>query len=881
MKRLDTVLLLGAITVGGLVLRAHNLDAQPLWWDEGYSLFFATRDVVTMLERTALDIHPPLYYALLRVWMNIAGTSAATARWFSVLIGTATIPLLYALARQLFSARVARVAALLLALSPLHIYYSQEVRMYGLVTLLGIASVYFFVRLRQMTPGKPSTARVALAYILVTTAALYTQYYAAFILASQIVVLCVWTWQERQSPSTDRSAHLAHWFAIVLLYLPWVLYAGPKLYAYVTAKVAIEKYAPLDPVTFLARHLAAFSVGHLTAWTTLAWASIIIIALAILGLTKTFRQPVSSSPALPLSLLLFVPLAFAYLVNLLYPFHPIRGERLLLLAAPAFYLFVARGIDALWQHRARFGALAILLIAIVSASSLADFYNVPRYPHDDYRPLIAEVQSLAQPGDTFLAIYPWQIGYLEAYYTGAPLRVVEVTASNWQTAIENVARVWLPALQTQGRILEDALAQTLRARAYSILDQWHGTTRLEFYAFVADPPLPRAPRNIVFEDNTTLGDVAIAREPLVAGRDILPLRFVGSTRAPTIASFRLLDKNETVWAQSDREIARDTQRLGIALPLGLPPGEYALRVTAYRADTRARLRLKDSEQESALLATIEVITPTQPNLAALPHRTQIDFGNGMSLVGYDVPPTVAPGFATPFTLFWQATRAPEREFIIVTQIQNGRGNVFATTQAVPARGIHPTTRWHSGEMVRDPQTLLLRGDTLDGDYRIVVALMDAVTGARTPAREIGTLRVRGRAHYFGAPTPTHTFDARIGEIARLIGYDWSDTPGAQRLVLYWHALATSETSYTVFVHLVDADGAIRAQGDQIPGAGAYPTTSWVKGEYLVDVYDLVLPRGASLDAYTLRVGMYDATNGTRLPVFDANGRPLGDSIRLR
>jgi mannosyltransferase len=210
MKRLDTVLLLGAITVGGLVLRAHNLDAQPLWWDEGYSFFFATRDFVTMLERTALDIHPPLYYALLRVWMNIAGTSAAMARWFSVLIGTATIPLLYALARQLFSARVARVAALLLALSPLHIYYSQEVRMYGLVTLLGIASVHFFVRLRQMTPGKPSTARVALAYILVTTAALYTQYYAAFILASQIVVLCVWTWQERQSPSTDRSARLAH-----------------------------------------------------------------------------------------------------------------------------------------------------------------------------------------------------------------------------------------------------------------------------------------------------------------------------------------------------------------------------------------------------------------------------------------------------------------------------------------------------------------------------------------------------------------------------------------------------------------------------------------------------------------------------------------------
>ncbi|MCI0478142.1 MAG: hypothetical protein L0Y55_18015, partial [Anaerolineales bacterium] len=351
-----------------------------------------------------------------------AGKSDVAARLLSVLIGTATIPLLYALARVIarsgfrdeaisksqagdcFAAsrlatlaphasagvtnsRVALFAALVLALAPFHVYYSQQVRMYGLVTLLGLASVYLFIRLLEMTPGKLKTALVALAYILVTTAALYTQYYAAFIIAFQISGVLFLTWRDRR-PATDerlasRFSPLAHWLtawsAIALLYLPWVIYAGPKLYAYVTAKVAIEKYPPLDPITFLAQHLTAFSVGHVTAWTSLAWASVVVIALAVVGSIQVYRvtckQGNKSLVHLPTwllaSLSLLVPLALGYLVNLVYPFHPVHGERLLLFAAPAFYLLVALGINALWERRALLGALVIIVVAIISALSLA------------------------------------------------------------------------------------------------------------------------------------------------------------------------------------------------------------------------------------------------------------------------------------------------------------------------------------------------------------------------------------------------------------------------------------------------------------------------------------------------------------------------------
>jgi len=889
MKRSHTILLLTAIILGGLSLRVFALDVQPLWWDEGYSLFFATRDLVTMLERTAIDIHPPLYYALLHVWLNAMGKDANAARLFSVLVGTATIPLLFAFARALFSTRVALTTALVLALAPFAIYYSQEVRMYGLVTLLALASWYLFVRLLDATPGKPRTALLAMLYIVTTTAALYTQYYAAFILVAQIVVVMLHRWQNRRATTADHRSTpivywLAAWSAIALLYLPWIVYAGPKLYSYVTAKVAIEKYAPLDPFTFLAQHLVALSIGHVTALTWLAWASVVMLGLVVVaGRQGTGKQTTC------LLTYLAVPLALGYLVNLVYPFHPIRSERLLLFVAPAFCLLVALGIHALWNRRAWYGRFALLIVTTISALSLADFYNVARYPQDDYRPLIAEMQTLAQTNDVFLAIYPWQIGYLEAYYTGAPLRIIETPSDVWiknsaqmhralDTLTEQRARLWLPALQTQGRILEDALDAYLREHAYSILDQWYGTTRLELFAFADDPPLPRAPRHIVFEA-ASLNDTSVAREPLIAGQDIVRIRFVGNAREPVTASFRLLDANGTVWAQSDREIARALQRIGLAIPLGTPPGEYALRVTAYRTGDPKPLRVADSEQTSVLLATIEVRALTQPNLAALPHRTQVDFENGVRLVGYDVPTRVPPGVATPLTLFWQTTRELERDYLVQLQVHDARGNVFATTQNAPTRGIYPTTRWQSGELVRDPQTLFLRGNTPDGTYRLLVAWLDPTTNTMTRAREIGTLAVRGRTRYFGTPTPTHHLNAQLGEIARLVGYDVSTDAHTLRLVLYWHALASTDTSYTVFVHVTDASGTLRAQGDQIPGAGAYPTTTWLKGEYLVDAYDITLPR--DLDAYAIRVGMYDATTGARLPVFDANGQPLGDYVQLK
>jgi len=931
--------ILAAILLLAFALRLARLTFQPLWWDEGYSLFFATRDLGTLLDRTALDIHPPLYYALLQLWTFFAGTNDFATRFFSVAIGVLTIPFIYALARRLTSPLIplpstssgqalkregntALISGFLFAIAPIEIYYSQEVRMYGLVTLLCLASTYFFAR--SITAPTHATW---VAYILVSAAALYTEYYAAFVIVFHAIVIlsratlaphCVRcsagenlisSTYNKTSLQTTRPFAYAQgdnrrprftfyfffaWLATALIYLPWVIYAGGKLYNYVTFKVEHEAYPTQDSISFLAQHLAAFSVGHVSVFSWLSWASTLFIALAVFGVIKKFAPSFPRSPAPLLLLYLFIPLALGYLVNLRFPFHPVRYERLLLLASPAFFLLVAAGISAI-----KYRALTVMsLISLISFSSISlyDFYTVPRYPNDDYRPLIAQIQSQAQRGDNFLAIYPWQIGYLESYYHGATLNIIETPNDAWTnnpTQMKNELdelltknpRVWLPALQTLGRIVEDSLDAQLRPSNYSVLDTWFGTTRLELFQHAADPP--RAARALRF-DGSELSSWGVSVNAVVSGQDVVRVWFDWGDIAQKKLSLRLVDAKGNIWAQDDREIERGVQRIGLAIPIGTPPGAYDLRLALYQGNNFG--------VEAISIAAISVTSNDQPNLAAIPNRTKIEFGNGIQLDGYDVGAALAPhcvlcsagvresplrpGFDSGITLYWQTTQKQNADYLIAIQLQDVFGKTWLDTSNPIARGVYGTSQWRGNELIRDPHTFTVPGDVPDGNYSLGIALIDPSTKNRVGnAVALTQVQVKGRPHYFGAPLPAQRSDARIGEIAKLTGYDLVRSGRNLKLVLYWQALGRGQIAHQIFVHVVDASGKIVAQKDQSPGAGEFPTTTWVKGEYIVDSYDFMLPNDAS--DFQIRVGMYDPGSGARLAVFDAAGNQTGDFVTIR
>src|SRR3989344_9235935 len=134
------------ILTAGLILRFLKLN-QSLWLDEAINVTFVKSLNLKSLifEYSIGDFHPPLYHILLRGWVLLFGTSEIAVRLPSVFLGLATVYVVYLVAKKMFDNKTALVSATLIATSPLHVYYSQEARMYMLAAFFASLSVYFFV----------------------------------------------------------------------------------------------------------------------------------------------------------------------------------------------------------------------------------------------------------------------------------------------------------------------------------------------------------------------------------------------------------------------------------------------------------------------------------------------------------------------------------------------------------------------------------------------------------------------------------------------------------------------------------------------------------------------------------------------------------------
>ena len=217
-KRL--VLLLILLLATGL--RFYRLDTQSFWNDEGNSARLSERSLRLIIEGTASDVHPPLYYLMLRGWRELVGEHEFGLRSFSAFAGVLTVAVTMALGHWLAGWRLAGVAGFLTAVHPALIYYSQETRMYALLALWAILSTYLLLRLEkvhwQLTINHWP---LIILYTLTLTAGLYTHYFFPAILVVHGLILIT-----SAPPLLRSSAPLLKWLGIVgtavLLYTPWL-----------------------------------------------------------------------------------------------------------------------------------------------------------------------------------------------------------------------------------------------------------------------------------------------------------------------------------------------------------------------------------------------------------------------------------------------------------------------------------------------------------------------------------------------------------------------------------------------------------------------------------------------------------------------------------
>lgn len=140
---------LGALIILAVLLRAYKLGSQSAWWDDYNGLLNLEGKSLWTSLAMARRYNPhgaPLYHVVQYFSTFIIGHSPIAQRWLSILFGIATIPLIYLLGRDTFGKKAGLIAVLCFALSPIHIYHDQSIRLYPLMAFLAAVSVYALLR---------------------------------------------------------------------------------------------------------------------------------------------------------------------------------------------------------------------------------------------------------------------------------------------------------------------------------------------------------------------------------------------------------------------------------------------------------------------------------------------------------------------------------------------------------------------------------------------------------------------------------------------------------------------------------------------------------------------------------------------------------------
>jgi hypothetical protein len=203
-----------ALTMAYVVLRSWRLTEHGLWFDEVFSVQAARLSWSSLMPFLAADaVHPPLFYALLKLWVSVGGTGLLWLKLLPVLLsGIALVPI-YLLSRDLkLTLGDSAVLLWLMTVNVYLVHHAQELRMYSLLFSLTLLSVWLF--LSFLVTADASLPRLFWLFT-VDLLLVYTHYFGWLVVGTQ--GLCVLIWRRRQLvPFTILTA------VLLASFLPWV-----------------------------------------------------------------------------------------------------------------------------------------------------------------------------------------------------------------------------------------------------------------------------------------------------------------------------------------------------------------------------------------------------------------------------------------------------------------------------------------------------------------------------------------------------------------------------------------------------------------------------------------------------------------------------------
>jgi hypothetical protein len=434
---------MGLLLLLAFGLRLHRLGEPSLWGDEGWSLYRARaswedllrgRIVLRSLQPIeATDVHPPLYFMALKIWIGLAGDREFALRFPSVFASILMIPVAWAAGRRLREPAAAWAGAILTAASPLYLWYAQEARMYA---LLALESALLLFLLLPSGRGASLGLRRQIA-ALMTLLAMILTHYTAFLL---VPALGLWALAQ---PRRDLR-RMALW-----LLIPALLFGSmfPFLYQRLTSGPERDYFfVPLEGILTDVLRASAFgtSFPYADPWSwPLQWLWVGVIGVGVWTLTRRMPEAVALLLAA-----FFGPLLGLYGLSHLKPLY--QNIRHLFLIVPSAYLLASVGLAAL-ARRALWGMLLPSLLLMGMLFSDYRYFADPYPLKDDWRGALAWVGERAALEDLII-LQDLQLTPLAGYYnrSAAPLLLTGRDGEGQEALVRRlegwprpIERIWL------------------------------------------------------------------------------------------------------------------------------------------------------------------------------------------------------------------------------------------------------------------------------------------------------------------------------------------------------------------------------------------------------------------------------------------------------
>ena len=884
------------------ILRCYRLVAQSIWWDEAISLHLATSPVTDLLADRAAHVHPPLYFLLLKGWVALAGASGFSVRFFSVWFNTLLVAAIYAFGRRYLDRRTGLIAALLTAISPLYVIYSQEARVYALLPLIYLILLALVNRLTDAPRNSPFDW---LLLVGVQVMGLHLHYVVLLAVAYVNLMLLLRLWRRR------RRRELARWLVslalVAILCLPWAVTVFANREAVQADVGASNPFIEPVPLDHFARLLWTFQWSGLTAapgYPPLSFAALLLAGLLLIALVILMTGARTRATAIRLLAHWLLPLAPALLM---WQAKPLSHPRYVALFAVALLLFVGYALAQLGRRVVGRTLSVVLGLTILAHSAIAlhAWYCDPNFGKDDVRGLAAHLEAETTAADLIVA--PWQDWSLDyAYHGPAPIirpNPADESATRETLAAQTAAarRVFVVDYPRDNRDRRELVPFALESAGSLIERRSFKGLRVRLY--VLDGPVEPVPQlapagadfgplclTAAWVEQSPPADTAVtvALRWRCRGAVSAPL---GATTAPLRIGLRLRDLDGWELSATDDYLLDDdglptdhwaageeaTTYHVLPLVPGTPPLTYTISIGIYTADDEGTVHPLDlldaagNPQGQFYKVGSVTLSPARGlrddpygvalDLLPLPQPTAL--ADGLLLEGAALDrQTVAPGQSLFVTLRWRrgAGTAPLPD-LRPTLTLSQAGHTLVVVEDAPAGGRYPTDRWQAGQVVLEHRCLVVPPTAADGPATVTIELGDRCV-------VLGSVEIAAGEHLFTPPPMAHEMRVRFGDVAELLGYDLipgphiSDQPIS--ITLYWRALeGAANADYTVFTHVLAAGGHLVAQHDAPPAAGARPTPGWLPGEIITDYHEMAF-REAYTGPAVIEVGLYNSATQERV-----------------